>query len=450
MKKLNNTFILMSLVFGLCSCDKTPETVNVKFENYDKTVLYEAEIDYGTIAEYKGENPVREQTVDTVYSFSGWDKNINEELYEDTVFTAQYDEEVREYVVTFVNWDGTVLFVDNVDYGSYAYYGGGTPSKSSDNEYIEYKFSGWDENLTTFAIIQDTTFTAQFDTIEYVFASFFNYDDSLLKKEKTVKNTVPYYSGSTPVRKYDGDEEKAYRFKAWDKPLEAISEDTSYKAVFDLLDVYTVTFKNYNDSVLQKVKVVHGDTAVYTGSTPYKAGYTSGRYTYTYEFAGWSKSLTNVQSSFETVAQFRENVTYEYTDEEKVINHLSQYGSGSYDMVSTGSGSTLGYSGGYFYLSYSNYSSLETDFVLSFSYGSSYGSSLFYIYDGSTLMFKASFYVYFSNHRYSSMSVGTIYTSYYTSSSQLEAVASLAMLSAQYACNNASTYLYSHNLPYIM
>ena len=178
MKKLNNTFILMSLVFGLCSCDKTPETVNVKFENYDKTVLYEAEIDYGTIAEYKGENPVREQTVDTVYSFSGWDKNINEELYEDTVFTAQYDEEVREYVVTFVNWDGTVLFVDNVDYGSYAYYGGGTPSKSSDNEYIEYKFSGWDENLTTFAIIQDTTFTAQFDTIEYVFASFFNRESS--------------------------------------------------------------------------------------------------------------------------------------------------------------------------------------------------------------------------------------------------------------------------------
>lgn len=451
MKIFKIFLIFVSLILGVSGCTKTdthPEQVFVTFKDYDNTVLYHTKIDYGTSVQYEGELPTRDMTEDKVYTFTGWDKNIDEKIYDNTIFSAQYTEELRKYIVTFLNYDGTLLQTLNVEYGKLATYSGSTPIKNSDDEHVEYEFNGWDKDISNIKIKQDTIFIAKFKTVNYVFASFYNYDDTLLLKSKILKGTTPVYNGSTPTRNYDGDD-KVYKFKSWDKMLKNIDIDTSYNAIYDLLNIYTVTFKNYNNTVLLETKVIQGETAKYTGSTPYKPSYTSGRYTYTYTFVGWSSSLDNVQRSYTVTAQFEENVTYEYTDEEKVINHLNKYGSGTYDYVSTGEGTTLGYSSGKFYLSYSNDSSLNSDFVMNFKYDDSYGYALFQIYDGNTLMFKAYFYVYFSSHKFGSMSCDYIVSTYYTTDQQLEMVAALSLLAAQMSVNNASTYLNQKGLPYV-
>ena len=313
MKAIKSFFLFILLIVGVCSCspneEKHPETIFVTFKNYDNTVLYHTKIEYGTKVEYLGEDPQKDATVEKVYSFKGWDKDINAKLYDNTIFNAVYNEEARKYLVKFLNFDGTLLAEVNVDYGSVAKYNGKTPVKNSDDDHIEYVFDGWDKNISTFSIKEDTVFTAKFKTINYVFASFYNFDDSFLSKTKIKKGEVPTYNGTTPTRKYDGDD-KVYRFKGWDKPLSSIDSDTSYKAVFNLLNIYTVTFKNYDGSVLSTSKVVEGDTAIYTGSTPYKPSSQSGNNKYTYTFSGWDKNLNNVKSSFTTTAQFSSESTY--------------------------------------------------------------------------------------------------------------------------------------------
>lgn len=430
--------------------DVTPETVFVTFKDYDDSVLMHTKIPYGTIAVYSGKKPSRETTVDKVYTFNGWDKNINQPLYANTIFNAKYIEEARKYVVTFKNYDGTLLQEVNVDYGSTAKYSASTPMKDSDDEHIEYKFLSWDKDINSYKIIADTTFIAQYSTIEYAFATFNNYDGTQLFRSKVVKGGTANYSGPTPTRAYSGTD-KAYKFSGWDKTLSNLNADTTFTAQFDLLNFYTVTFKNYDGSTLQAVKVLHGEDATYTGSTPYRPSTTSGDYKYTYTFSGWSQSTKNVTSDLSVIAQY--STSTKVTGATAIRNHLDEYGTGSYNNVETsyssGGTSTLGYSGSYFYMGYTNTSSLESYMAVSCTYGASSGTGTFQIYDGSTLMFAATYYVYFSNHQYSSIECKSISTNRYTTSDQLSAVAALTILAAKFAVNDANEYLSDRGLPYV-
>ena len=63
---------------------------------------------------------------------------------------------------------------------------------------------------------------------------------------------------------------------------------------------YSVTWKNYNGSVLKKEKVAEGVTPSYTGSTPTK--YADAQYVYT--FSGWSPELAPATADVTYTAQF--------------------------------------------------------------------------------------------------------------------------------------------------
>jgi hypothetical protein len=63
---------------------------------------------------------------------------------------------------------------------------------------------------------------------------------------------------------------------------------------------HTITFKNYDDSVLSTQTVNQGANAVYSGPTPTKPSTEQ----YTYTFTGWDKTLTNITTSFSTTAQY--------------------------------------------------------------------------------------------------------------------------------------------------
>ena len=65
--------------------------------------------------------------------------------------------------------------------------------------------------------------------------------------------------------------------------------------------VYTVSFLNYDDTLLLKIEVIEGDKAIYKGETPIKKEDSE----FTYEFIGWDKELNNIQSDLITRAQFK-------------------------------------------------------------------------------------------------------------------------------------------------
>lgn len=64
---------------------------------------------------------------------------------------------------------------------------------------------------------------------------------------------------------------------------------------------YHVVFKNYDETVLSEIEVLEGAEAVYSGETPTKAEDDE----FTYEFQGWDKDLTNIQTDMTTVATYK-------------------------------------------------------------------------------------------------------------------------------------------------
>ena len=70
---------------------------------------------------------------------------------------------------------------------------------------------------------------------------------------------------------------------------------------YDPPTVYTVTFKNWDGTVLYSTNTKAGETARYRASTPTRPNSAE----YTYSFNGWDKSLSNVQKNTIFTAQFK-------------------------------------------------------------------------------------------------------------------------------------------------
>jgi len=157
---------LAAILYRFSSYKDTPPIVpptiyTVTFKNYDGSVLYTDNVAAGGTAKYREQTPVRPSDEMYDYSFNGWDKPITP-INENTVFTAVYNETIREYIVNFINWDGTLLYSTTVKAGENAVYIGKTPEKPDDEEYT-YVFSGWDKSMN--CIKAETVFQAQFEAV---------------------------------------------------------------------------------------------------------------------------------------------------------------------------------------------------------------------------------------------------------------------------------------------
>ena len=65
--------------------------------------------------------------------------------------------------------------------------------------------------------------------------------------------------------------------------------------------VYTVTFLNYDETLLDSIEVKEGEQAIYSGATPTKAEDDE----FTYEFEGWDKDLTSITADVTTTATYK-------------------------------------------------------------------------------------------------------------------------------------------------
>ena len=138
----------------------------ITWKNEDGTVLKTEEVAYGETPEYVGDEPTKASTSQYQYTFNGWSPVITE-VNEDAEYVATFTEEIRTYKVTWVNYDGTVLEEDVLDYGQSPVYNGENPVRPNDHG-LEYTWKGWSPTIVP--VYQDTVYTAK-----YTYKAFFDF-----------------------------------------------------------------------------------------------------------------------------------------------------------------------------------------------------------------------------------------------------------------------------------
>ena len=179
------------------------------------------------------------------------------------------------HTVTFKDWDGTVLKTQEVQHG-------GDAEAPADPTRTGYTFTGWDKAFTN--IMADLVVTAQYEINTYT-VTFKDWDGTEIKTQE-VQHGGDAEAPADPTR-------TGYTFTGWDKAFTNIMADLVVTAQYSI-NTYTVTFKDWDGTVLKTQEVQYGGNAE-APADPTRTGYT---------FTGWDKAFTNVTADLVVTAQY--------------------------------------------------------------------------------------------------------------------------------------------------
>lgn len=243
------------------------------FVNYNGDVLDQGFVDIGGVATYSGKIPTKEKTDMNYFEFIGWDKDPKStHITSETVFVAQFKTEINSYVVSFKNYDGSILQTYSLRYGNKAYYSKETPLKpNSEDDLHFYTFKGWDKPLTN--IYADTVFTAVYEEGNRYLATFYD-GDNILQSSRFNEGEVPNFIGNTPTK--DSGNGGYLYFKGWKQEIKPITKDVRYDAIFvpfEEVNALVVASKMLEGKPYQIVIPFNASEAIVEGANEIKQYY---------------------------------------------------------------------------------------------------------------------------------------------------------------------------------
>lgn len=166
--KKRKSFLLISLIslMSLTSCGSIPEnhvyTYTVIWQNFNGDILeIDRNLSENTIPTYDGEQPTRQGNGNKTYVFKGWSPEVTG-VTTNTTYTAMYEVAESTYTITWQNYNGEVLEIDNnVPYGVYPTYDGSLPTKENEGNTI-FMFAGWSPELEI--VSGNATYVATFSS----------------------------------------------------------------------------------------------------------------------------------------------------------------------------------------------------------------------------------------------------------------------------------------------
>lgn len=157
--------------------------------------------------------------------------------WNDLYVTFDNANKVTQYIATYKNYDGTVLYSEYLDAGSTVVTPVGskisTPVRPQDEQYT-YTFSGWSPSLGT--ISRNMEYTATYDNTErtYTISWFSDIGGSVLETVTKRYGEEAVFSGTLPT-KTRGEQSHNYNiFAGWDKSTGFIKSDLDVYPIWDV------------------------------------------------------------------------------------------------------------------------------------------------------------------------------------------------------------------------
>ena len=266
----------------------------IKFANYDGTILETQNVEYNSTPAYSKGTPVREADSQYTYTFSGWSPEVGPARSNQT-YTAQYSGELNEYTVTWMI-NGVATY-ESYKYGETPAYKGSTPYKPGNAQY-SYSFNRWEPEVKK--VTGDAVYTAMFDSTinSYIVTWVVNGTQT---SEVYEYGQTPSFKGSTTKAE---DAQYTYSFKGWEPEITQVTGDATYTAT------YNTEIRSY-----QVRWIVNGESTYETyeyGQTPsFKGDLTKpDDEQYVYAFEKWEPSISSVTGSATYTAVFSSETNY--------------------------------------------------------------------------------------------------------------------------------------------
>ena len=252
----------------------------VTFRNDDGTELKSDEVEYGAMPVAPAD-PTKESTAQYDYTFAGWTPAVAI-VTQAATYTATYTATLREYLVTFLNEDNTVISSKNYKYGETPV-APADPIKQNTAEYT-YTFNGWDHAIAQ--VQGPQTYKATFTATKNSYTITWQDENGSLIDQTIVEyGQIPTHAD--PVKLNTA--EYSYTFSGWTPAVVAVTGNATYRATFNATkNSYTITWQNEDGSLIDQTTVEYG--VVPTHADPTKLATAE----YTYTFSGWSPAVAAV------------------------------------------------------------------------------------------------------------------------------------------------------------
>jgi uncharacterized repeat protein (TIGR02543 family) len=222
------------------------------------------------------------------YTFIGWSEDFSYVTANLTIF-ALY--EINVYEVTFYDYNGAILSVQEVTHGSNASDPGAGPREG-------YTFSGWDTVFTD--VVTNLSITAVYLPNQYTI-TYYDREYSIISTELVSYQGSGTYPTAPTVEGYD--------FVGWDKAVDRIEDDLDVIALYEI-KTFTVIFRTPDGSVYDLQEVNYGDDASDPGYPDLDG----------YKFTGWNASYLSVTADLDIEPTYSHNTyTVRFYDKDSVL-----------------------------------------------------------------------------------------------------------------------------------
>ena len=235
------------------------------------------------------------------YTFVGWDSEISLVTGNKT-YKAVWEKVLEKYNITFDANGGK--FNDNKETKVIVTTEGQKPQVPENPTRDGYIFSGWDKEIAE--ANANTTYTAVWEKEKATYQITFDANGGTFEDGKD-KQVVDTLEGNVPEEP-KAPTKKGYKFVGWDKEITEAKENTTYKATWEKVKTYEITFdadggvfENGKDKTTINVE----ENTLPTITDPTKKGYI---------FQGWDKEITEAV----------ENTTYKAIWKEWNIEDLEE------------------------------------------------------------------------------------------------------------------------------
>lgn len=269
---------IAKVTFNVYEGSTNTKQFNVKFVNFDGSIIKEEKVTYGSSAT-PPTNVTMPSTQEFYYEFIGWNK-LYYNITSDVTIMALFESKYQKYHVTWQNANGDILKEEDVEYGHPA-----TPPTNptlDETTKYQYYFKNWDQDYSR--ITEDTIIKAEYNQTDRSYQVTFELNNG----SKPVVGYYFWYEEIIPPVIKDSDE---IVFVGWyfdsnftnkcELPYCPEADVTLYAKY---AKYYYVEFYNYNDDLVETKKVLEGDS-VTPPTLPEIPGF---------KFEGWNENLDHI------------------------------------------------------------------------------------------------------------------------------------------------------------